>query len=445
MRVVVIIDGEHYPPVVRAALAELAREHEVAGAAFVGGTEKVGAGDGPETYGVPVVHEDTPERTLAEAIARFGPDAVIDLSDEPVVSTLDRFRLASVALLRGVGYQGADFAFSPPRDEVVTRTPVLAVIGTGKRVGKTAVSAFAARHLKAAGLEVVVLAMGRGGPAEPEVIRGDEVELTTADLLALAAKGVHAASDSYEDAVMSRVTCVGTRRCGGGMAGETSFGNVREGAAVADALGKEILIAESSGAAVPPVARDACLLVVGAAQGPAYVAEHFGPYRLGLADAVVVAGAEEPFAPVGSVDAIRAAVERLRPGIPCVPVVFRPKPLADVAGRRVLFATTAPEVIVPTLVEHLESRHGCRVTATSTRLSDRPALRRDIAAAAGSFDVIVTELKAAAIDVAAAAGEEAGVPTVLCDNVPLAVDGDLATLVDELAAAALERGRARSE
>jgi arylsulfatase A-like enzyme len=38
---VALIDGEHYPPVVRFALSALAGEHEVAAAVFLGGTEKV--------------------------------------------------------------------------------------------------------------------------------------------------------------------------------------------------------------------------------------------------------------------------------------------------------------------------------------------------------------------------------------------------------------------
>ncbi|MDP2234163.1 MAG: hypothetical protein Q8K89_11040, partial [Actinomycetota bacterium] len=63
---------------------------------------------------------------------------------------------------------------------------------------------------------------------------------------------------------------------------------------------------------------------------------------------------------------------------------------------------------------------------------------------AGEFDMLLTELKAAAIDVVAAAGDEAGVPTVLCDNVPEPVDGsDLAAAVCAAAEAAIERGRAR--
>ena len=64
---------------------------------------------------------------------------------------------------------------------------------------------------------------------------------------------------------------------------------------------------------------------------------------------------------------------------------------------------------------------------------------------AGRYDLLLTELKAGAIDVVAAAGEEAGVPTVLGDNVPLATEGDLDGLIDEVAPTAIGRGRERGE
>ncbi len=445
-RVVALIDGEHYPPVVRFALDELRKSDEVVGAAFAGGTEKIGSSQPDDVYGVPVVTGSTAEEALKLALARFSPERVADLSDEPVVSSADRFRLASLALEAGAVYEGADFRFEPPVEALTTATPALAIIGTGKRVGKTSLSAHVARHLKAGGHDIVVLAMGRGGPAEPELIHGDQIELTTSDLLALARQGVHAASDNYEDAVMSRVTTVGCRRCGGGMGGSTFFSNVPEGARMADGLGKELLVLEGSGAAIPPVASDADLLVVGAAQGVAYVTDYFGPYRLARADAVVIAGAEEPVADAARVAEVERAVQAARPGLPCVPIVFRPRPLSSVEGKRVFFATTAPPDLVPRLAEHLEKDHGCTVVAASPNLSDRPKLREDMERAAGGFDLLVTELKAAAIDVVAEAGEAAGVPTVLCDNVPHAVGGaDMDGLIDGVAALALQRGHAREK
>ncbi len=443
-RVVALIDGEHYPPVVRFALSALAQEHDVVAAAFIGGTEKVDLEAGMATYGVPIVTAPTADEALTVAIERYDPCAVVDLSDEPVVSPTDRFRLANIALSHDVEYRGADFTFRPPRARVRTGTPALGLIGTGKRVGKTSVSAYVARRLKAAGTEVVVLAMGRGGPSEPELIEGDKVNLTTEDLLALAAQGKHASSDNYEDAVMSRVTTVGCRRCGGGLAGETFFSNVPEGARLADSLGKELVILEGSGAAIPPVAQDATILVVGAGRGVEYVRDYFGPYRLARADLVVIASAEEPIASPGDVAAIRREIESQRPGLPCVVTTFRPAPLEPVNGKRVFFATTAPEAVLPKLTEFLSEEFGCEVVASSAHLSNRELLRRDMKAAADTFDVLVTELKAAAIDVVASAGADVGVPTVLCDNVPIALDGsDLGAMVERVAETAIQRGTSR--
>ncbi len=443
-RVVALIDGEHYPPVVRFALAALGREHEVVAAAFLGGTEKVDLDAGIDTYGVPLVAADTAEEALAAAIERYQPCSVVDLSDEPVVTSADRFRLAGIALSYGVEYRGADFHFSPPGARLRTNTPTLALIGTGKRVGKTAISAYLARHLKGAGRDIVVLAMGRGGPSEPELIHGDQVALTTPDLLELARQGKHASSDNYEDAVMSRVTTVGCRRCGGGMAGETFFSNVGEGARLADSLGKEMLVLEGSGAAIPPVHADATILVVGAGRGLTYVRDYFGPFRLGRADAVILATAEEPNASPEEIAALAAAVREARPGVPVVATTFRPAPIEPVEGARVFFATTAPEGVLPKLTAHLETEFGCTVVGASPHLSNRSFLRRDMQACAGRYDLLLTELKAAAIDVVAAAGDEAGVPTVLCDNVPVCVDGgDLDAALDATARLALERAATR--
>ena len=243
---------------------------------------------------------------------------------------------------------------------------------------------------------------------------------------------------------MSRVTTVGCRRCGGGMAGETFFSNVPAGARLADSLGKELIMREGSGSAIPPVHADANILIVGAGRGAVYVDGYFGPYRLALADLVMIASAEEPIATPEQVAEIRAEIARQRPDIPCIATTFRPCPVEPVGGKRVFFATTAPAAVLPKLAAHLEHEYDCEVVATSPHLSNRALLREDMRGAAGSYDLLLTELKAAAIDVVASAGEEAGVPTVLCDNVPISMDGEeIAPLVETIAATAIERGRAR--
>ena len=49
MRALVIVDGEHYPPVVRDAISEI--PYDVVAAVLVGGTEKL---RGDVEYGVPL-------------------------------------------------------------------------------------------------------------------------------------------------------------------------------------------------------------------------------------------------------------------------------------------------------------------------------------------------------------------------------------------------------
>src|SRR5262249_39929048 len=142
VRAVALIDGEHSADVVRRALLEL--PYEWVGAILVGGGEKVKGGD---SYGVPLV-------------TGYGDaEALVDLSDEPVLGPDDRFRWASRALAAGLSYIGADFRFDPPPYEEVG-APSIAVIGTGKRVGKTAVSTHLARLLSR-DRDVVVVTMGR--------------------------------------------------------------------------------------------------------------------------------------------------------------------------------------------------------------------------------------------------------------------------------------------
>src|SRR2546423_6154908 len=95
--------------------------------------------------------------------------------------------LASRARAAGLRCEGAYFRFEP---SVYAEFPLpsIAVIGTGKRVGKTAVTGQVARLL-ARERDVVVVAMGRGGPAPPEMAL---VRPTLASPLELARAGGHA-------------------------------------------------------------------------------------------------------------------------------------------------------------------------------------------------------------------------------------------------------------
>src|SRR5438128_6283911 len=232
MRVIVLVDGEHYPPVTRWGI-QTARErgHDVVGALFVGGIEKIDPSSIPDFGVATLAAGDDRMAALGEAIDAFGPEAVLDLSDEPVLGYHERMELAAVALVRGLPYLGSDFRLDPPIAGPPLPAPTIAVIGTGKRTGKTAISAELTRTAVRRNLNPVVVAMGRGGPPEPLVAAAGEIDLGR--LVELFREGHHAASDFLEDALTTGVTTVGARRVGGGLAGAPYATNVREAAALA--------------------------------------------------------------------------------------------------------------------------------------------------------------------------------------------------------------------
>jgi cyclic 2,3-diphosphoglycerate synthetase len=232
------------------------------------------------------------------------------------------------------------------------------------------------------------------------------------------------------------------------MAGEPFASNVAAGVELANGLNPALILLEGSGAAIPPVASDGRVLVVGAYQPVAHVTGYLGRYRLLTSDAVVVTMAEEPLATPEKVRALVEAIGEVRPGMPAVAVVLRPRPLEDVRGRRVAFFSTASAAQKQVLGEYLEQQWGCRVVMVSTNLADRASLRADLSGTAmAKADMVLTEIKAAAIDVVAEEAQARGLPVVPVDNVPVEADGErpgrLAEVTKECAAMAKERFESR--
>jgi cyclic 2,3-diphosphoglycerate synthase len=268
----------------------------------------------------------------------------------------------------------------------------------------------------------VLVAMGRGGPDTPTVVRAG-AGLDVEDLMRIADAGGHAASDVYEDAVTTGAAAVGARRCGGGLAGAVVSTNVPAAIAAAEGLPGTLTVLEGSGSALPPAAADATVLVVPADCDPEFVRGYLGPYRLLLADLVIATMCEPPRGAPEKVTALVEAIRSISRKAPVVRTVFRPVPLGPVTGQRVFFATTAPAGVGASLVDALQSRYGCEVVGVSHRLADRPALRADLAQAP-AFDVLLVELKAAAVDVAARSAAQVGARVVFCDNRPTVVGVD---------------------
>ena len=426
MRALFLIDGEHYPPVVIDAMQSVQQSLQAEGvaAAFLGGTEKIK--DGTD-YGVPLVEDTDPVSAVQKALAEYEVDVVVDLSDEPVIGYRERMRIASLVLYAGARYLGSDFELKPPELRPVSTKPSLAVIGTGKRVGKTAISGYLARLLAREGFDPGVVSMGRGGPEHPEVIEGHRMEVGSDYLLEALGRGAHAASDYYETAALSRVTTVGCRRCGGGLAGEPFVSNVLEGAEIANGLDTRVTLFDGSGAAMPPVRVERRVLVAGANQDPEYIVGFLGTYRLLLSDVLLLTMSEEPMASPEKVGGLIRAVHKIRPDLVVIPTVFRPRPVGKVEGMRVGYVSTAPPAVLDTLSGHLEEHYGCEVVASSGNLSDRKRLAEDLRGMSG-VEAYLTEIKAAAVDVVTRRGSAEEKPVFYCDNDPVGENLDQALL-----------------
>ena len=376
---IALVDGEHHPGAVREALDRIESERGLAGVVFVGGDEKVGPG---ADWGRPVRHD--PERSLRELAPLAG--AVVDLADEPVLPTSAKLRLAALALHLGLSYEAPGMRLDPPLYAPVPFDgPKLAVIGTGKRTGKTAVAGHWAGLLE----DPVIVCMGRGGPAEPALA---EPGASLDDLLAIAERGGTPPPTTSRTPVLAGVRTVGCRRVGGGPAGAPAESNVAEGAALAATLAPGAIVFEGSGACIPPVEVDRTVCIVGAGAD-----EPLAEYRLLRAD-LVLAAAGAP-APPG---ALRFEL--------------RPEPAEPVpAGARVALFTTGAERC-----------EGVEPVLVSTNLARRDALAADLErAAAEGCDVYLTELKAAAIDTVAVEARRRGAQVAFVRNRPVGLDGDL--------------------
>ena len=267
MRVIALVDGEHHPGVVRAAL-------DLAGA---GARDRRGAvrrrrGEGPRRGDRPIRaahygrdgHDARPRPAGRAARARPRRAARAQWSISPASRCSTPTRASRWRPSPSTpGWSTARPAWcstrprrSPPQTGGI---PVVAVIGTGKRTGKTALGTHLAALLRDAGerpgrrVDGARRAAGAGRRARRGASRpGRSCSRSRAS-------GGHAASDYLEDAVLAGVTTVGCRRCGEGPAGETFVSTVVEGLRVARRGGarRDRARRQRCGAAAGRRARDA--------------------------------------------------------------------------------------------------------------------------------------------------------------------------------------------
>lgn len=426
-----LADGEHYPPVVVAGIDYLRTlGWNIVGVVLVGGTEKL---RGTPDYGAPLVHADSQSpRGVYDAIGlgieEWQPAWTIDVSDEPVMTFEQRTATISQVTSRGISWAGPDAQFIAPILKKYD-TPTLGIIGTGKRIGKTAISGYVARLADSiVEGEVVVLAMGRGGPEVPEIIQKSGGAITVETLLEISRSGKHAASDYLEDAVLTGCTTVGCRRGGGGFLGAPVVSNVPEGMSTIVEMKPALTIVEGSGSCVPPVSCDHTILL-GSTARPDDLLQGFGLYRRSLADLILIVGDDREVA-IDMIESLRitdrgtspTSENSTSPATPAIAVSLRPVVTEEITGARVAFFTTAPSFTEPLYRELADSR-GATCVAVSHNLSRRDQLVADFdAAIATGIDTVAVEIKAAAIDTIAERAQAAGLRIVLLDNHPVPHD-----------------------
>ena len=172
--------------------------------------------------------------------------------------------------------------------------------------------------------------------------------------------------------------------------------NVSEGARLAAGQSPDVVVFDGSGAAIPPVATDRRILVVGPGQ---QVDAYLNTYRRLISDLVIAVNCEVDGA---------------------IPVTLRLRPSEPLSGRVAVFTAGGTDV------SHLEAD----VVFVSTSLADRVELVRELAAV--EADTYLVEVKAAAIDVVAEHALANERRIVLASNDVVASGADLDSALFEL-------------
>ena len=430
----ILIDGEHYPQTNYDSIQKLKKifAGNVSGIIFLGGTEKLLASKLDSFYGYRVFDIKDLDTDFPAALDIFKPDFVYDLSDEPIVNYKVRMKIASFCFARQCSYLGPDFCFEYEPKDIILSKPGILIIGTGKRVGKTAVSSYIAK-LMSKKSNVCIIAMGRGGPEKPQVLKGSQIEITPEYLLDISRSGMHASSDYIEDALFSGVTTVGCRRCGGGFGGKFFMSNVVRGVKVAENLKPKIIIVEGSGASIPPVKTDFVICVLAAYQDWDELVGYLGLYRIIISDLIFITMCEEPLADIKKIDFLENEIRRINRKAKIVKSIFRPEPLYSIENKKVFLVLTAKSLIGYKIKGYLEDKYHCKIAKISFNLANREKLSAELNSFY-EYDILLTELKASSVDLVTEFALKNGKNINYMNNVPLIIEGEehIKSLISDL-------------
>ena len=115
------------------------------------------------------------------------------------------------------------------------------------------------------------------------------------------------------------------------------------------------------------------------------------------ADLIFITMCEEPMADKEKIGFLEKEIKKINPDAKIVKSIFRPKPLSDIKGRKIIVVMTAKNENASKIKNYIEQEHDCRVVKISFNLADRKKLKNELEQYR-NYDSILTELKAAAVD-----------------------------------------------
>ncbi len=178
-----------------------------------------------------------------------------------------------------------------------------------------------------------------------------------------------------------------------------------------------MLIYEGSGTAIPPAHSDATVLVASTDIDLEFLTGYLGPFRLAVADALVVMGE-----PGGR---LRRSIAGLAPDLALFRARLDPETTTPVEGRRVVMVTTARPEAGGAISSSLR-RQGARSVQTIHTLGDRRLLAADLMNLHRD-DLVLTEVKAAAATVVLPLARQVGAEIGFVHN-RVEIEGGTATL-----------------
>ena len=423
LKALVLVDASYLADNIKGALESLAvdEQYAICGVVYTALGENMTV-PGAEPWTFPTIYPQENEalaNILERALEVCKPQIIVDLTSSPLIDWHKRMELVSTSLFLGYPYSGVDYLLSPPEFEDVCQKPSLAIIALGKRAGKTSLAIHTARLLKSQGINPAVITMSRGGPSFPEICHGEWEEITPKKLLARVNSGRHSCADYLENALFAQVTTVGCRRTGEGICGTPFKSIVVDGALLANDLAVDFFIFEGSGISIPPVKCDRTILIIPANLPPEELVSYRGRYHLLKADMVCITHCYD--VSKSALSRLTQTVRSVKNNAAIIKIVMEPHPLGDVTGKDIFLASNAPEKALARYKNILQSSYKCRVVASSSNLAYREPLALDIQNALNSADqpqVLLTELKSFAVDIATRLFLSKGLDVVYLDNQP---------------------------